>query len=79
MGDAPDDAVFYAGDDPTDDTAMSIARRAPLRLVFHIRSHERPVARRVVDAVLPDRARWGDILCELANAADAREITHHAS
>lgn len=79
MGDTPDDAVVYAGDDPTDDTAMSIARRAPLSLVFHVRSHERPVARKVVDAVLPDRVRWGEILRELANAADARAITHHAS
>lgn len=66
LGWGGEDAVVCAGDDPTDDAAFLVARRAPANLVFHVGSPERPAARKVVDAVLPDRARWGEILVGLA-------------
>lgn len=68
------DAVVCAGDDPTDDATFNVARRRRSSLIFHIRSAERPAARTYVDAVLPDRARFGEVLADIA---DALERGHH--
>lgn len=58
----PSTAAIYAGDDPTDDSAFDVVRRRSPGLAFHVRSKERPVARAIVDAVLPDRKKWIAVL-----------------
>lgn len=62
-----DTAFVYAGDDATDEPALSIAEQAPQGFAVYVRSGERPTSELRVNARLESPDEWIDALGQLAS------------